>query len=243
MTESKTDRIVASRLKVRERFLKQVRDTPGMADSTPQGSGPINRHGMPQLPPQQKASKKWPVLDLGEHPDVTRDSWQLQVDGCCSDPLTLDFAALMALPQTEDTSDFHCVTGWSKLDLTWVGVRFSELAERVGMTDEARFILCHGYDGYTTNLPLEEALKDDVLLAHTVEGDPLSKEHGGPVRLITPQLWAWKGSKWLKRIEFLREDVLGFWEERGYSNTAHPWRNDRYGDDGPPEGAEVLPED
>jgi DMSO/TMAO reductase YedYZ molybdopterin-dependent catalytic subunit len=145
----------------------------------------------------------------------------------------------MALPQVEDTSDFHCVTGWSKLDLMWQGVRFSELAASVGVTREASFILCHGYDGYTTNLPLEEALKDDVLLAHTVDGAPLPKDHGGPVRLMTPQLWAWKGAKWLKRIEFLTHDVLGFWEERGYSNTAHPWRNDRYGEDGPPEGAEI----
>ena len=243
MPQSKTDRIVASRMKVRERFLERTHETPGMADEAPMGSGPINRHGMPQLPPQQKPSKKWPVLDLGEHPEVTAESWKLTVDGCCSQPLELSFRELMELPQTEDTSDFHCVTGWSKLDLTWRGVRLWELAQRAGVDNDVRFILCHGYDGYTTNLPIEEALKDDVLLAHTVEGAPLSKEHGGPVRLITPQLWAWKGSKWLERIEFLKEDVLGFWEERGYSNTAHPWRNDRYGEGGPPEGAELLPED
>jgi len=239
VTKSKTERIIASRLKLRDRFLKRLEKTPGIADAKPLGSGPTNRHGMPQLPPQQKVSKKWPVLDLGEHPDISRDSWRLTVDGCCSEPRELGFSDLMTLPQVEDTSDFHCVTGWSKLDLTWQGVRFSELAASVGVTDEASFILCHGYDGYTTNLPLEEALKGDVLLAHTVAGAPLPKDHGGPVRLMPPQLWAWKGTKWLKRIEFLTHDVLGFWEERGYSNTAHPWRNDRYGEDGPPEGAEI----
>ncbi|MFN7130511.1 MAG: molybdopterin-dependent oxidoreductase, partial [Myxococcales bacterium] len=93
---------------------------------------------------------------------------------------------------------------------------------------EATHLFVTGYDGYTTNLPLEEALKDDVLLVHTADGQPLTREHGGPVRMITPQLYAWKGAKWVRRLEFLTRDRLGFWEERGYSNTAHPWRNDRY---------------
>jgi DMSO/TMAO reductase YedYZ molybdopterin-dependent catalytic subunit len=95
-------------------------------------------------------------------------------------------------------------------------------------TEDAHFVLCHAYDGYTTNLPLAEALKDDVLLVHTADGQPLPREHGGPVRLVTPQLYAWKGAKWLCRIELLREDRLGLWEQNGYSNSAHPWRNDRY---------------
>jgi DMSO/TMAO reductase YedYZ molybdopterin-dependent catalytic subunit len=140
----------------------------------------------------------------------------------------LSWNDFMALPQTEDTSDFHCVTTWSKLDIPWKGVRFIDLAAAAHPKDTATHILCYGYDSYTTNISLEEALKPDVLLAHTVEGMPLSKEHGGPVRMITPQLYAWKGSKWISRIEFLTENVLGFWEERGYSNTAWPWRNDRY---------------
>ena len=114
------------------------------------------------------------------------------------------------------------------MDLVWGGVRFSEIAALVQPGDEATHVMCHGYDGYTTNLPLEEALKPDVLLAHTVNGRPLPDMHGGPVRVITPQLYAWKGAKWIKRIEFMTVDRPGFWEKNGYSNSAHPWRNDRY---------------
>jgi len=134
----------------------------------------------------------------------------------------------MALPQTDDLSDFHCVTTWSKLDINWKGVRLLDLAALALPKETATHILCYGYDDYTTNVSLEEALKPDVLLVHTAEGRPLPKEHGGPVRMITPQLYAWKGSKWINRIEFLKQNKLGFWEERGYSNTAYPWRNDRY---------------
>jgi DMSO/TMAO reductase YedYZ molybdopterin-dependent catalytic subunit len=171
---------------------------------------------------------KWPVLDLGRHPIVPQHRWELRVDGECRSPLVLDWQAFLALEQVEDVSDFHCVTGWSKLDVAWTGVRFATVAALVEPTEEARFVVCHAYDGYTTNLPLEEALKPDVLLVHSVYGGPLPIEHGGPVRMITPQLYAWKGAKWIRRIEFLTADRKGFWELRGYSNTAHPWRNDRY---------------
>ena len=107
-------------------------------------------------------------------------------------------------------------------------MRFATLAALGEPTEAAEYVVCHAYDGYTSNLPLSEALKDDVLLVHTVDGAALPREHGGPVRLITPQLYAWKGAKWIKRLELSRADQLGFWERRGYSNTAHPWRNDRY---------------
>ena len=110
----------------------------------------------------------------------------------------------------------------------WKGVAFATVAALARPRADATHVLVYGSDGYTTNLPLEEALKDDVLLVHTAEGKPLPREHGGPVRMITPQLYAWKGSKWIKRIEFLTHDRPGFWETRGYSNTAHPWRDDRY---------------
>jgi DMSO/TMAO reductase YedYZ molybdopterin-dependent catalytic subunit len=225
------DRIVQSRLKLRDRFLARSKHTPSMADDAPLGAGPPNRHGMPRLPPDQKETSKghWPVLDLGDKPDVPRSEWRLQVDGACRTPLSLNWQDFLALEQADDTSDFHCVTGWSKLDVSFRGVRFSTLAELAEPADDATHVLCHAYDDYTTNLPLEEALKPDVLLVHTAEGKPLPIEHGGPVRMITPQLWAWKGAKWINRIEFLTADNPGFWEVRGYSNTAHPWRNDRYG--------------
>jgi DMSO/TMAO reductase YedYZ molybdopterin-dependent catalytic subunit len=224
------ERVVAARMRLRERFLSRMEATPARADGRPLGSGPPNRHGMPRLPPEQTptAPGAWPVLDLGARPDLAPATWHLRVDGACRNPTVLRFADLLALETVEDTSDFHCVTGWSKLDVRWTGVRCSTVLALAEPDDDARFLLCHAWDGYTTNLPLEEALKDDVLLVHAVDGAPLPREHGGPVRMITPQLWAWKGAKWIRRLEILREDRKGFWEERGYSNTAHPWRNDRY---------------
>ncbi len=202
-----------------------------MSDPRPRGSGPPNRHGMPTVPVGQVVTDKWPVLDLGIRPVVTQQSWTLQVYGAVKQPTSLDFAGLLALEQVEDTSDFHCVTGWSRLNVPWVGVRVSTVLALAEPLDAATHLMIHGADGYTTNVPLTEALKDDVLLAHTVDGAPLPDAHGGPVRMITPQLYAWKGAKWVSRLELLTADERGFWELRGYSNTAHPWRNDRYSRD------------
>lgn len=226
----KQAQIVANRMKLRERFLARMEQTPSVSDDAPMGSGPVNRHGMPTLPPDQAetAPGKWPVLDLGTQPEVPVDTWALAIDGACNNPVTLSWDDFSALPQTTDVSDFHCVTKWSKLNMSWVGVRFSDLAGLVDPHDDATHVFCHAYDGYTVNLPMAEALKDDVLLVHTVDDAPLHRDHGGPVRMITPQLWAWKGAKWINRIELLTADRLGFWEKNGYSNTAHPWRNDRY---------------
>ena len=205
------------------------------AGKRPQGTGPANRHGMPQLPVGQHEVKNWPVLDLGDVPDIPRAKWRLEVAGHVHNPLTLTWEDFMALPQTDDVSDFHCVTTWSRFDNQWRGVRMRDLAELVVPNDDVRFVLFTGYDAepnsgvpYTTNLPLARATEDDVLLVHTWEGQPLPREHGGPVRVITPKLYAWKGAKWVRRIEFLPEDRRGFWEVRGYSNTAEPWFNDRY---------------
>ena len=216
---TKLDRVVEARMRLRERFEARVRATPSLADGRPLGSGPPNRHGMPQLPPDQYLTQKWPVLDLGVKPVITRDEWRLVVDGACARPLDLRWADLMAFEQVDDVSDFHCVTTWSKLDIPWRGVRLGDLLAA---------LLCHAYDGCTTNIPIEEALKPDVLVAYEAEGRPLAADHGGPARVITPQLYAWKGAKWISRIELLTRDRPGFWEQNGYSNTAHPWRNDRY---------------
>jgi DMSO/TMAO reductase YedYZ molybdopterin-dependent catalytic subunit len=224
----KMKRVVEARMKLKARFEEKIQQTPSVADTRPMGSGSINRHGMPVLPVGQTISKKWPVLDLGIQPDIDLENWQLIVDGAVEYPLHLNWTGFMALPQTADTSDFHCVTTWSKLNMNWKGVRLLDLAALAQPKENATHILCYGYDDYTTNVSLEEALKPDVLLAHTIEEQPLPREHGGPVRMITPQLYAWKGSKWINRIEFLTKNIRGFWEERGYSNTAYPWRNDRY---------------
>jgi DMSO/TMAO reductase YedYZ molybdopterin-dependent catalytic subunit len=199
------------------------------------GSGPPNRHGKPKLPVGQHEVKNWPVLDLGVHPEIAREQWTLTLDGLCARPQTLTWAQFLALPQVEDTSDFHCVTTWSRMDNRWKGVRFRTLAEAAAVKPEARHVLVTASDfdartgeHYTTNLALARALEDDVLLVHTWEGEPLPREHGGPVRMITPKLYAWKGAKWIAKITFLAEDQPGFWEVRGYSNTAEPWANDRY---------------
>lgn len=201
----------------------------------PEGSGPTNRHGMPQLPPNQRKVETWPVLDLGMIPDVDRANWKLEVDGLVEQPYSLDFDGLLGLPQIEDVSDFHCVTGWSRMDNHWKGVRLADLAEKAGLRESVSHLLITAYDyapgtniPYTTNLPIEQALEEDVLLVYQWEGKPLPAEHGGPVRMITPKLWAWKGSKWVKKLTFIDHDQPGFWEVRGYSNTAEPWHDDRY---------------
>jgi len=226
--EEKTQRIVAARMRLRDRFFERMKRTPSVSDERPQGSGPPNRHGMPKLPVGQRQVTSWPVLDLGAQPTIPTSRWSLQVDGAVEEPLTLSWDDFQKLPQVEDVSDFHCVTSWSLMDQRWKGVQFSTIAALVRPLPSAAHVMTYAYDGYTTNLPIEEALKDDVLLVHSVNGQPLPREHGGPVRIITPQLYAWKGAKWIKRIEFLTEDRKGFWELRGYSNTAHPWRDDRY---------------
>ncbi len=206
-----------------------------VAGRTPEGSGPRNRHGMPQLPVGQHEVKNWPVLDLGEQPAIPTTEWTLEVSGLVHNPFTLTWDQFLALPQADDVSDFHCVTTWSRLDNHWRGMRFRTIAELAVPTDEAAFVLCTGYDvmpgshiPYTVNVPLARAVDADVLLVHTWDGRPLPREHGGPCRMITPKLYAWKGAKWIRKIEFLAADEKGFWEVRGYSNSAEPWFNDRY---------------
>ncbi len=214
---------------LRARFGERMKATPSLADRTPQGEGPPNRHGMPTEPPGQNVLEKsaWPVLDLGQTPEVSTARWRLAIDGAVEAPLTLAWADLLALPQVDVDADFHCVTGWSILDVAFRGVRLETVAALARPTADATHVMCHGYDGYSTNLPLEEALKPDVLLVHAIEGKPLAAERGGPVRIVVPQLWAWKGAKWVSRIEVLTHDRRGYWEIRGYSNTAYPWRDDR----------------
>ncbi len=224
----------------RERYVRrQIEAGKGVdacfAGREPEGTGPLNRHGMPSVPVGQRVVTNWPVLDLGHVPRIAREDWRLEVGGLVENPVTLDWERFMELPQVEDVSDFHCVTTWSRLDNRWRGVRFRDVTELVVPRDEARFVSCTGYDfapgtdiPYTTNLPLARAVEDDVLLVHTWEGRPLPVEHGGPVRMITPKLYAWKGTKWIRKVELLAEDRLGFWELRGYSNTAEPWYDDRF---------------
>lgn len=195
---------------------------------TIQGSGPLNRDGVPEIPPDQRKVNNWPILDLGIQPSIELKDWTLAVSGCCANPQKFTFAELSKLGIVEDSSDFHCVTGWSRLGMKWKGIRLKDIANFCKVDDGAKHVYFEGSDGYSTNISIEEAMKDDVLIVFEANGEPLPKEHGGPVRMITPQLWAWKGSKWIKSIEFLELDRRGFWELRGYSNSAIPWLNDRY---------------
>jgi DMSO/TMAO reductase YedYZ molybdopterin-dependent catalytic subunit len=181
-----------------------------------------------RLPPGQRQVQDWPVLDLGIQPDVPLDKWELKIGGKVENSLTLNWQQFIALPQYKDVSDFHCVTTWSRYDMEFEGVAFFTLADLVKPKPDASHVFFKSYDGYSTNNPLEVCMDDDVMVAHSCNGKPLSKEHGGPARVIIPKRYAWKGAKFIREITFLNRDILGFWEVRGYSNTADPWTEDRF---------------
>ena len=181
-----------------------------------------------RVPAGQSEVKNFPVLDLGILPDVTKETWSLRLYGLVENELNLNWTTFEAMPQVTDTSDFHCVTRWTRLDMDWQGVKMQDLMMQAAPLESAKFVTLHAYDGYTTNLPLEALLDDDVILAHSVLGYPLTTAHGGPARLVVPKRYAWKGAKWIKAIEFHAEDKLGFWEVRGYHNDADPWLEQRF---------------
>lgn len=181
-----------------------------------------------RLPPGQRQVENFPVLDLGVKPEVAPDRWELKIGGHVENPVTLSWDAFLALPQSKDVSDLHCVTTWSQFDMAWEGVSFFTLVDLVRPKDSATHVFFKSYDGYSTNNPLDVMMDDDVLIAHSWNGAPLPREHGGPARVIVPKRYAWKGAKWIREITFLDRDILGFWEVRGYSNTADPWTDDRF---------------
>jgi DMSO/TMAO reductase YedYZ molybdopterin-dependent catalytic subunit len=196
-----------------------------------QGRKPSRASGDTRVPPGQKVVTDFPVLDLGILPPVTEATWKLRLHGLVEQESTLDWPALRALPQAKRVSDFHCVTRWSQLDMDWEGVLAREVVMLARPLAEARFVTLHGADGYTTNLPLEALVDDDVLIAHSVLGKPLAAEHGGPARLVVPARYGWKSAKWLSAIEFHADDRPGFWEVRGYHNEADPWKEQRFSSD------------
>ena len=181
-----------------------------------------------RLPPGQRLVTNFPVLDLGVQPEVAPENWELKIHGQVEKPVTLNWQQFTALPQFTDVSDFHCVTTWSKYDVRWGGVAFFTLAELVQPKPSASHVFFKSYDGYSVNNPLAVCLDDDVLVAHQLDGQPLPREHGGPARVILPKRYAWKGAKFVREIIFLDRDLLGFWELRGYSNTADPWTEERF---------------
>lgn len=194
-------------------------------------TGRVARPRDQRLPPGQHLTKDWPVLDLGVVPPVSRERWRLDVYGAIENPVFWTFAEFAAQQQARFTSDIHCVTTWSRYDNEWEGLATRELLAACQPREDARFVVLHSYDGYTTNLTLEDFAAEDALLAHSWSGQPLTDEHGGPVRLVVPQLYFWKSAKWLQAIEFLTGDTPGFWEVRGYHNRGDPWAEQRYSDD------------
>jgi DMSO/TMAO reductase YedYZ molybdopterin-dependent catalytic subunit len=180
-----------------------------------------------RLPPGQSPTEKFPVLSIWNAPVVDTATWSFGIRGEVEEPFTLSWQDLLALPQVEQTSDLHCVTRWSKFDTTWTGVAVRPLIERARPRPTATHAMVHGFDGYTTNLPLEALLGDDVLIAHRYAGAPLEREHGGPARLLVPARYLWKSAKWVSAIELLDHDEPGIWERNGYHNEGDPWREER----------------
>jgi DMSO/TMAO reductase YedYZ molybdopterin-dependent catalytic subunit len=184
-----------------------------------------------RLPPGQHLTRDWPTLDLGLTPNISLAHWHLDVYGAVDNPVFWNFAEFSARAQTHFTSDIHCVTTWSRYDNQWIGLPTRELLAACQPREDARFVVLHSYDGYTTNLALEDFAAEDALLAHSWSGEPLSVDHGGPVRLVVPHLYFWKSAKWLQAIEFVTQDAPGYWEVRGYHNRGDPWLEQRYSGD------------
>jgi len=183
-----------------------------------------------RLPPGQSRTLKWPVLDAGGPPQLSGVEWAFSTFGLVREPMRWTCDEFQMLPRVKVLADFHCVTRWSQLDNLWEGVATREIERRVEISPEAKFLLVHGYDNdWTTNMPLDAFLAEDALLADRRNGEPLSIEHGGPLRLIIPRLYAWKSAKWVRSIEFLSEDQSGFWEREGYHMNGDPWQEERFG--------------
>jgi DMSO/TMAO reductase YedYZ molybdopterin-dependent catalytic subunit len=181
-----------------------------------------------RLPPGQYLTEKLPVLYYGSVPTPDLMRWDLRVFGEVENPFSLTWQEFKTLPRKTVTADIHCVTRWSKLDTTWEGVAIQTMLELARPRPEAAFVVTHCEQNYTTNLPLEVLDDDDVLLADTYGGQPLEPAHGYPLRLLVPKRYFWKSAKWIRGLEFLAHDQLGFWEGYGYHNDADPWKEERF---------------
>lgn len=184
----------------------------------------------PRLPPGQILTEKWPVLHHGAMPKVNLDTWDLRVFGLVASDVRWTWDEFKALPRVQVESDIHCVTRWSRYDNLWEGVSVHEIFRHVTPDPGAAFVVLHAEGGYVTNLPLSELLQDEVLLADTHDGQPLTPEHGYPVRLVVPRRYFWKSVKWIRGIELVESDQPGFWERNGYHNEADPWKEERFSD-------------
>jgi DMSO/TMAO reductase YedYZ molybdopterin-dependent catalytic subunit len=184
-----------------------------------------------RIPPGQYQTTKFPVLHYGSVPRTELATWDFKVWGEVGSPLTLTWEQFKVLPRKTVNTDIHCVTRWSKLDTTWEGVPIQEILHVADVRPTASHVLAHSEQGYTANMPLSVLDDDDVLLADTFGGKELEVEHGWPLRLLVPKRYFWKSAKWIRGLEFLDHDILGFWERYGYNNDADPWKEERYSDD------------
>lgn len=215
MSEPYNEKMIAAKAKMLERFRKDK-------------AARMESRSKNRLPPGQTWSKGFPVLDLGVHPPFDEKTWGFKVWGEVENPISLDWKQFLALPKTSTVSDFHCVTTWSKMDARWGGVLMSDLLALVKPKPAAAFVIQHCAEEYTTNTSLLEASEPDALLAYELDGAPLPLEHGGPMRMVIPSLYAWKSGKFLRGLEFAAADKPGFWETRGYHNRADPWLEERH---------------
>lgn len=183
-----------------------------------------------RVPPGQHLTNGFPVLSYGPTPQVTTDEWKFNVSGLVQ-PKTFTWSDFMAMPQSNFTADFHCVTRWSKLDVQWTGVKVTDFMQHLEVNPKAIHILQRCYGDYTTNISIEDFQREENFFAHTLFGEPLPADHGGPMRLLVPHLYAWKSAKWINGLEFLDSEELGFWERNGYHSRGEPWAEERYSDD------------
>jgi len=181
-----------------------------------------------RIPPNQRVTSKFPVLHLGAIPKFDPKTWDFMVEGLVENPLRLTYEKFLKLPRMVSVSDFHCVTGWSRLDSRWEGVAFKTISDLVKPLKEAKYVTVVAERDYTTSLPLEDLLDNDVLLAYRLDDKLLEPKHGGPLRIVVPRKYAYKSAKWVRKLRFTEEQELGYWEKRGYSNTADPWKEERY---------------
>jgi len=191
-------------------------------------TGLTSRPEQDRLPPGQRLTQDFPVLDLGVQPNLVPADWSLSVGGQVKNAIKWSWADLMAQPQTEYLNDIHCVTTWSRYDNKWLGVAMRALLAAAEPLPSAKFLMVKSFDGYSTNVPLADVDRDDVFLGHTWNGQALTRDHGGPVRLVVPHLYFWKSAKWIRHITFMEKDQPGYWEARGYHMRGDPWPEERY---------------
>ncbi|HEX5484013.1 MAG TPA: sulfite oxidase-like oxidoreductase [Terriglobia bacterium] len=184
-----------------------------------------------RLPQGQSLTLKWPVLHYSGVPDFDPKTWDFRTAGWVEKPVRLSWDAFLRLPKVQVTADFHCVTRWSRFDNRWEGVAFRTIYEMTAPKPDATHAMVHCEEGYTTNVPLADLLEDNVLFAYRHDGEPLPAEHGGPLRLVVPKLYAWKSAKWVRGLEFMPYDKPGFWEQNGYHMYGDPWKEQRFDTD------------